>query len=122
MVILPPCYAELQLQVQIPDSAMQQINILHICSSGLYEPFSFINTNKNSIAWKQSFKVNIPDSDVYIVSEGQHLLTDSAQHFVRIDLKANESGTPVVDILTCDSDGKIINKVESLSWGQVVAS
>ncbi len=108
------CYAELQLHDGASDKP--PVNVLQICSSGIYAPLIAINTNRNSILWDTPFDITLPGSNVSIASKGQKLITDHRQHFVRLDLHDTEQDPfPRLEILAYDAAGNPIPRPDGVA-------
>lgn len=86
------CFAQLRLEVgnDVVDGGAS-VQLTQVCASGLYAPMAFVNANVNDHDWHNEIDLTLtlPDrrqaSGLHI-SGRQILLSDSKQHFVRLDL------------------------------------
>ncbi|GJM04563.1 MAG: hypothetical protein DHS20C09_05540 [marine bacterium B5-7] len=108
------CYAKLSIS-----NGKNEVNLLNICSSGLYVPLSFMNTLPDSCSWGRRFSINVPDSTVTISSSGQELISDNHQHFVRADLFDHNSGAPSIQLGAFDANGKALSEMISIELDKV---
>lgn len=81
------CFARVRLS-----SGTTSVSLLQVCSSGMYAPMPFINSNINDYDWKSPISVSLrqPGKDPLenvVVDVRQVLLSNHQQHFVRLDLE-----------------------------------
>lgn len=83
--------------------------IMHICSSGLYSPISFINTNPKLCDWNVGRRnISLPvGTNALVLHYDQHFLSNSHQHFLRLDLHEPTvpNANPELTIGVYDAEG-----------------
>lgn len=73
------CFARVRLS-----SGTTSVSLIQVCSSGMYAPMPFINSNINDYDWQSPISVSLKN---VVVDVRQVLLSNHQQHFVRLDLE-----------------------------------